>query len=172
MQVVSIGHEQVPGQLRSKMLTCMAVVFVGIFALVSYVQAKLIGMTLRELVHSSEFVAYGHTLPDPTSGPSAVWFHPTEVLTSGSANLGERVLLCNAPQEVESYDLRMLSESYVVFANKDKGCYKPVRGIISVIQVDRGLAKTFNLIGQPPEQEIGKLLAETRTLIKSRQAHT
>ena len=67
---------------------------------------------------------------------------------------GQEILLCNDPDEPESYDLRRLKTNYFVFASKCGDCYGPVYGLRSVIKVVAGNAETFAVKDQPTSQAL------------------
>jgi len=133
------------------------------------VEAKLTKIKLNELVLGSSLIAYGRSIPTASSAPqgsaNTVWLQPISILKGETLVKGKKILLCNTPGDIESYDLRDLKEPYVIFAKQVDDCYLPIHGLRSVIQTKDKTIITWNIDGQPDQQSIAAFLAKVRNLV-------
>jgi hypothetical protein len=130
--------------------------------------AKLTNITLAELVRSSMLIAYGRTVQSSPhaakTGAGMVLFEPSSILKGKSLVRGNRLALCNTPDDIESYNLREIGGSYLVFARKSGDCFLPIHGLRSVVVVEKDQAATGNIKDEPEEQPIVALLGTVRKL--------
>lgn len=125
----------------------------GLALAASFAQARLLDIKLADLVEKSDFIAFGEST-STTSTPSRVSFRPKQVLKGKAAVNGGEIILCNEPDNIESYDLRTMKGAYVVFAAPKNDCYQPVHGASSIIEVEDGIARTVSIIDQPSSQPL------------------
>jgi hypothetical protein len=62
-----------------------------------------------------------------------------------------------------------LTGRYLIFATAAARCYKPVHGLISIVVVQDGAARTAAIAEEPDTQPIAALLDRIRRLIASKQ---
>jgi len=67
------------------------------------------------------------------------------------------------PNDVESYDLRELDVPYMVFASRDRSCYRPVHGVSSIVKVTDGTAWTVGIFDQPENQTAEEFLRKVKS---------
>jgi hypothetical protein len=136
--------------------------------------AKLVYITLEELVQTSVLIAYGKSAVDADGssarGYTVVLFEPSVVLKGVASAKDARIPICNDPDDVETYDLRSVRGPYIVFAMLSESCYAPVRGIRSVVLVNDAMALTGNIEGQPRSQAVTVFLEKVRALISSQSS--
>jgi hypothetical protein len=130
-------------------------------------ETKLLHIKLAELVDKSQFIAVGRTIRS-AAAPSKVLFQPKEILR-GKMLEGGDIVLCNQPDDVESYDLRELEGLYVVFASFEVRCYRPVHGVSSVIRMTDGVAWTVGIYDQPESQPVQEFLGKVKTYLTARK---
>lgn len=126
--------------------------------------ARLTNITLEELVAGSTLIAYGRTETKDAEA-SSVGFAVTTFLKMPSETAEKKARICNDATEIESYDLSLVTRTYVVFAAAKNDCYAPIHGLRSVVQVRDDIALTGNISGQPAEQPLDNLLSKIRVLV-------
>ena len=139
--------------------------------------ARLPDVTLAELVMNSDFIAYGANGNVPSksgkdgvsAGTPTVLFAPTLILKGvHETSRNESIVLCNEPNDVESYDLSSLPLSYFVFATKSGNCFRPILGVRSVVKVANGIAYTVAIADQPERQDYSAFVATVRKLVDAK----
>jgi hypothetical protein len=135
-----------------------------------WVLAELIPMTLKGLVQEATVIAYGSSVPRsavPPKASSTVRFQPVSVLKGKSLVKDEPIEVCNDPSDIESYDLRQFVEPYIIFATKARGCWMPVRGMISVVPIKADGAATWRIQGEPAAQPFTAFLMKITSLVRA-----
>jgi hypothetical protein len=137
-------------------------ILIAAFTTTECAQAKLIDITLGQLVKDSAFIAYGHS----ESTGNIVVFEPLSRLKGSPTRFSGRLEICNTPQDSESYDLRQIHGNYIFFAVQDDKCLRPVHGISSIIVVENNMARTAAISDQPRLSRLASLLHRVRALVK------
>ncbi len=133
--------------------------------------AKLEEFTLAELVNESTFIAYGITVKEygksdnPVSG-YLVKFKPIIVLKNSQDEKVDSISLCNDLNDIESYDLRLFEDPYIVLAKRIGRCFMPVNGHYSTIGAENNLAITFGISDQPEKQELNNFMDKIKALVE------
>jgi hypothetical protein len=131
--------------------------------------AKLIDITLSELVEGSDLIVYGQTAQrgsaESATDTSIVWFEPIAILKGSGLAKTQRLPICNTSNDVEAHDLSKFPGKYIVFAKSGDRCSGPIHGISSVIRVDGGIASTISIVDQPAKQARSTFLKKVRALV-------
>jgi hypothetical protein len=137
----------------------------GIFCIVIFAgsaNARLLDITLSELVQRSTFIAVGRT--EGQQSNNVVNFAPSRVLKGKRSS---HIHLCNSPDDSEAHDLSKLRGNYLVFAQASEGCFQPVHGISSVLIFDGDSVTTVAIADQPAKQSVSSLIEKVQELIES-----
>jgi hypothetical protein len=147
---------------------CMFCMLFGLLVVSTAVSAKVMDITLAELVKKSEVIYYGHSIVTSTSVQKeykdTILFKPISVL-KGQGDKDQKIHLCKMAASSESYDLAAIKENYIVFAAKDGSCYRPVYLYKSVIKVEGDLAQTWGIDDQPENQPLSQFLEKIQFLV-------
>ena len=135
---------------------------VGVFSICSVTFAMLPEITLAELVRTSDVVFVGRTASQ-TSTHYRVSVAPSQVIVGA---VGDRVQVCNSPQDVESRDLRTITVDYMLFARRVGDCLHPVHGRYSIVLFKKGIANTAAITGEPERQPVSALVRKVRRLVR------
>lgn len=131
--------------------------------------ARVIDITLKELVQRSSYIAYGRSVISVANGfhedSKKVRFQPISVLKGKRLADDQKVTICNDPHDVESYDLRVIDQPYVVFARTTDECHLPIQRLRSVVKVDGDTALTRNIADQPETQSLSVFLKKVESLV-------
>jgi hypothetical protein len=140
--------------------------FIGLIVVCAPLSAKVIDITLAELVQKSELVACGRTAkPAKKRAESTVLFSPITVLKGQQIVRDQKIYLCKMPASSESYDLSTIEEDYIVFASLDGRCYRPVHWISSIIMAKDDLVKTSAIADQPEYQALSDFIQKIQDLV-------
>jgi len=132
--------------------------------------ASLKTITLAELVRKSDVIAFGHvrSAGSPNRTNAAV-LEITSAMKGKMAIGRGNLPLCNGEVDTEHPDLAYVRGDYVVFAARNKGCFRLVWGWNSLIVVLNGRAHTSGIDDQPEDLPVEQFLAEIRSLVDKPQ---
>ena len=131
----------------------------------SAAMARLLDVSLSELVAQSDVIVYGVVVNENGKNQGTVAITPKTVLKGAKGEDEKRFIVCNIVGNTESLDLREVHQPVVVFAKKNEDCLMPVHGISSTIVVNKGLAATASIVDQPTQQSISEFLKRIRRIV-------
>jgi hypothetical protein len=131
--------------------------------------ARLLDITLAELVARSDVIVYGVVVNEPESKSHAVVVVPKAVLKGNIRANEDAFVVCNVVGDSESIDLNSVRRPLVVFAKRTPECLVPVHGITSTIVVRDGIAATAAIVDQPSRQSVADFLEKVKQITSSEQ---
>lgn len=131
--------------------------------------AKVINVTLEDLVKKSDVIVYGHlnrvAIGKSLSSPPAVNFDAQLVLKGRSIASVGVVSLCNIRTESSDRDdLSHLGGDFILFLSKKGQCLDLSHGYRSVIDVEQGNAVTGTIEDQAENQPLRAFLAKVENI--------
>jgi hypothetical protein len=127
--------------------------------------ARLIDITLPQLVGESTVIAYGHTVNGAQHAPNTVMFEPIAILKGEAEVKGKAFIVCQTRITAENFELSKVKDAYILFASKEGACYSPVHAMASTILVVDDQAKVGAIIDQPEVQPVTEFLNKIQKLV-------
>jgi hypothetical protein len=138
---------------------------VAMFATCIPASARLIDMTLPEVVAKSSVIVYGHTLKGAKHPPNTVIFEPIRFIKGEKEVNGKAFLVCQKEIFPEGFDLSRLADNYVLLASREGNCFSPVHYMASTILVVNDQAEAGIIMGEPEFQPLEVFLSKILKLV-------
>jgi hypothetical protein len=139
--------------------------FVTLLATCIPASARLVDMTLPEVVAKSSVIVYGHTLNDAKHPPNTVMFEPIRFIKGAGDVNGKAFLVCQQEVFAENFDLSKITDNYVLLASREGNCFSPVYYMASTILVVNNQAQAGVIMGEPERQPLEEFLSKILKLV-------